>query len=103
MGLVGGYRFGGNLVERLDVDEFPDEAFLMEFHHMRGDAAEGEGCLDALLDHTLTDILHSCKGSSASTCLDAESILEVTRVNNHFCSLFCEQYVTRVLGVPDSS
>ena len=102
MGLVGGDRLGGNLVEGLDVDQAADQAFLVEFHHVGGDAAKGEGSLDAFLQHALAYVLDYRQGSSARTGLDAEAILEVTGVDDDLRSLFRKQYVTRVLGVADS-
>ena len=101
--LVMGDGFGRDLVEGLDVHESADEAFLVELHHVGGDAAEGEGGLDSLLQHALADVLDGREGCAAGTGLDAESILEITAVDDHLGSLFRQQDVPRVLAVPDGA
>ena len=68
--LVGSDRLGSDLVEGLDVDETADQAFFMELDHMGGDAAEGEGRFDPLLDHALADIFDRREGGAARSGLD---------------------------------
>ena len=92
-----------HLVEGLYVDELADESFLVQFHHVGGDAAEGEGGLDAAVDHLFTDVLDGSEGCAAGTCLDAEAILEITGVNDHFCSLFGKKDITGILGIANGA
>ena len=95
--------FGRNLVKGLDIYEFADKAFLVELHHVGGDAAKGEACLDSAGYHFLADVFNGGKGGATGSCLDAEAVLEVTGVNYHFCSLFGKEDIPRVLGVTDGS
>ena len=92
-----------HFVKGLHVDELADESFLVQFHHVGGDAAEGEGSLDTAVDHFLTDVLDGSKGSTAGTGLDAEAILKVTGVNDHFGSLFGKEDIAGILGIADGA
>ena len=66
---------------------------------MSRDAAEGERCLDVLVNHALADVLNGSERSTARTGLYREAVLEVATVHNHLRSLLSEQNVARVLCV----
>ena len=95
--------FGCDLVERLHVDQAADETFLVHLHHVGGNSAEGEACMDSTFEHFLADILDDCERRTARTGLDGESFLEITAVDNHFRRIHGEQDVTRVLGITDGA
>ena len=103
MGRILGNRFRRHLVKGLHVNKPADKPLLMQFDHVRRDAAQGEGSLDAPVQHFLADVLDNGQRSAAGTRLDAEAVLEVTGVNHHFGSLFREHNVPWVLGVADGA
>ena len=75
----------------------------MQFHHVAGDTTQSETGLDALVNHTLTQILGHGERSTARTGLHREAVLKVTAVHHHLGSLLGEQDVARVLGVANGT
>ena len=62
-------RLGSYLVKRLNINQTANQTLLMQFHHVAGDATQGEAGLDALVNHALTQILGHGKRSTARTGL----------------------------------